>query len=30
MRSIISDRLQGHLYVVGGLAVVIEKGIRER
>ena len=29
MRSIIGDRLQRHLYVIGELAVVIEKRIRK-
>jgi len=29
MTSIIGDRLRGHHYIIGGLAVVIEKGIRK-
>jgi len=28
-RSVIGDQLQGHLYIIGGLAVVIEKEIRK-
>jgi len=30
MRSIIGDRLREHLYVIGGLTVVIKKEIRKR
>jgi len=30
MRSIISSQLRGHLYVIGGLTFVVEKGIRKR